>query len=122
MRSPRSFGRPKKRNTAGKSGGTSWRNTTARRKQFLIRQVQGDSMAPTLRAGQIVVGRQTRELKPGDVVIVLFRSLEKIKRIERQQGDLIYLLGDNPAASTDSRSFGWVQAKTIVAKIIWPQL
>jgi type IV secretory pathway protease TraF len=48
--------------------------------------------------------------------------LEKIKRIERQQGDLIYLLGDNPGASTDSRDFGWLPAKTIVAKVVWPKL
>lgn len=79
-------------------------------------------MAPALTAGQLVVGRQTRELRAGDVVIVAHDGLEKIKRIEKQQGDLIYLLGDNPAASTDSRSFGWVQAKTIVAKVVWPKL
>ena|SRR6185369_10940709 len=92
------------------------------KKQFIIRQVQGDSMAPALREGQLVVGRQTRELTPGDVVIVSHNGLEKIKRIEKQQGDLIYLLGDNAAASTDSRSFGWVQAKTIIAKVVWPKL
>jgi len=79
-------------------------------------------MAPALKAGQIVVGRQTRELRPGDVVIVSHDGLEKIKRIERQQGDLIYLLGDNAGASTDSRTFGWVQAKTIIAKVVWPKL
>jgi SOS-response transcriptional repressor LexA len=79
-------------------------------------------MAPALHAGQLVVGRQTRELKPGDVVIVSHNGLEKIKRIERQQGDLIYLLGDNPGASTDSRDFGWLPAKTIVAKVVWPKL
>jgi len=79
-------------------------------------------MAPSLRAGQLVIGRQTRELQPGDVVIVSHNGLEKIKRIEKRQGDLIYLLGDNASASTDSRSFGWVQAKTIIAKVVWPKL
>jgi phage repressor protein C with HTH and peptisase S24 domain len=91
-------------------------------KRFVVRQVQGDSMALTLHEGQLVIGRQTRELKSGDVVIVSHDGLEKIKRIEKQQGDLIYLLGDNAAASTDSRSFGWVQAKHIVAKVVWPKL
>ena len=91
-------------------------------KHFIVRQVQGDSMAPSLHAGQLVIGRQTRELAPGDVVIVSHDGLEKIKRIERQQGDLIYLLGDNAGASTDSRSFGWVQAKHIVAKVVWPKI
>ena len=79
-------------------------------------------MAPALRAGQLVIGRQTRELKAGDVVIVSHDGLEKIKRIEKQQGDLIYLLGDNAGASTDSRQFGWVQASSIVAKVVWPKL
>jgi len=79
-------------------------------------------MAPALHAGQLVIGRQTRELRPGDVVIVSHDGLEKIKRIEKQQGDLIYLLGDNPAASTDSRDFGWVQARSIIAKVVWPKL
>ncbi len=79
-------------------------------------------MAPTLKAGQLVIGRQTRELRAGDVVIVSHNGLEKIKRIERQQGDLIYLLGDNPGVSTDSRDFGWLPAKTIIAKVVWPKL
>jgi hypothetical protein len=34
-------------------------------------------MAPALKAGQLVIGRQTRELSPGDVVIVSHRGLEK---------------------------------------------
>ena len=79
-------------------------------------------MAPALKPGQLVVGRYTRDLRPGDVVIVSHNGLEKVKRIERQQGDLLYLLGDNPGQSTDSRSFGWVQADTIVAKVVWPKL
>jgi phage repressor protein C with HTH and peptisase S24 domain len=79
-------------------------------------------MAPALKPGQLVIGRQTRELRPGDVVIVSHDGLEKIKRIEKQQGDLIYLLGDNAPASTDSRDFGWVQAKAIIAKVVWPKL
>lgn len=79
-------------------------------------------MVPALMPGQLIVGRYTRELRPGDIVIVSHDGLEKIKRIEKQQGDLIYLLGDNPLASTDSRDFGWVQAKHIIAKVVWPKL
>jgi len=79
-------------------------------------------MAPTLAAGQLVLGRVTRELKAGDVVIVSHNGLEKIKRIEKHQGDLIYLLGDNTGSSTDSRDFGWLPAKVILAKVVWPGL
>src|ERR1700759_5631098 len=108
MRSQRSSGRPRRH----KDG----------RKHFIIRQVLGDSMLPALRAGQLVVGRETRDLQAGDVVIVSHNGLEKIKRIAQQQGDLIYLLGDNAAASTDSRDFGWLSAKSIIAKVVWPKL
>lgn len=79
-------------------------------------------MAPTLKAGQLVIGKVTRELKQGDIVIVSHNGLEKIKRIEKHQGDLIYLLGDNAEASTDSRDFGWLPAKVIIAKVVWPVL
>jgi phage repressor protein C with HTH and peptisase S24 domain len=92
------------------------------RAPLLMRQVHGNSMAPTLTDGQLVVGRQTRELAAGDVVIVSHNGLEKIKRIERHEGDLVYLLGDNPGESTDSRTLGWLPAKTILAKVIWPKL
>ena len=91
-------------------------------KHFIMRQVEGDSMAPTLKAGQLVIGKVTRELETGDVVIVSHNGLEKIKRIEKHQGDLIYLLGDNSVSSTDSRNFGWLPAKVIIAKVIWPVL
>lgn len=77
-------------------------------------------MAPTLRAGQLVVGRPARTWNAGDVVIVRHDGLEKIKRIKRREGGLVYLLGDNPAGSTDSRNFGWLPTKDIVAKVIWP--
>jgi len=92
------------------------------RAPLLVRRVHGNSMAPTLVDGQLVVGRQTRELQAGDVVIIIHNELEKIKRIERHEGDLVYLLGDNPTESTDSRTLGWLPAKTILAKVIWPKL
>jgi phage repressor protein C with HTH and peptisase S24 domain len=91
-------------------------------KLFVVRQVRGDSMAPTLTDGQLVVGRQTRDLKAGDVVIISHNGLEKIKRIEHHEGDLVYLLGDNAGASTDSRTLGWLPAKSIIAKVVWPVL
>ena len=79
-------------------------------------------MAPALQDGQLVVGLQTRDLQVGDVVIVSHDGKEKIKRIEQHQGDLIYLLGDNGESSTDSRQFGWLPAKVILAKVVWPKL
>jgi len=107
MKSPQFSGKPRKRRLIV---------------PFILRQVKGDSMVPTLKAGQLVVGRQKRELSVGDVVIASHNGIEKIKRIEKQQGDRIYLLGDNRSASTDSRNFGWLPLETVVAKVVWPKL
>jgi phage repressor protein C with HTH and peptisase S24 domain len=109
MRLRKSSGQPKRYNLPGHG-------------RLVIRQVKGESMAPALLAGQVVFGRRVQALQPGDVVIVAHQGLEKIKRVERTSGDLLYLLGDNSGASTDSRSFGWVQADAVVAKVVWPRL
>lgn len=112
MRSRKSSGKPRRHSQFG----------LRTRAPLLVRQVNGNSMAPTLIDGQLVIGRQTRDLTAGDVVIVSHNGIEKIKRIEHHEGDLVYLLGDNAAESTDSRSYGWLPAKTIVAKVVWPKL
>lgn len=33
----------------------------------------------------------------------------------------VYVVGDNAQASTDSRSFGWLQPDEVIAKVIWPR-
>jgi len=47
-------------------------------------------------------------------------GLEKIKRIEKLKDNRLYILGDNPTASTDSRHFGWLRAEDVLAVVIWP--
>ena len=83
-------------------------------------------MAPRLPSGALVVARgvdgQTR-LRVGDVVVARRPDrpeLEIIKRITAiDAGGAIFLLGDNPAASTDSRQFGPVTRAHIVARVRW---
>lgn len=48
-------------------------------------------------------------------------SLEKIKRIARSEHGRVYLLGDNPQASTDSRTFGWLGEEHIRGVLYWPR-
>ncbi len=79
-------------------------------------------MLPKLTPGRIVLAWSARRLKIGDVVILLHSGLEKIKRIDRIEGETVYVLGDNPTMSTDSRQFGFVPKKQILARIIWPRL
>lgn len=87
---------------------------------MLLRRVVGASMWPTFKQGEIVVGSTNVEnVQVGDVVMVEHEGLEKIKRVARVRPGEVYLLGDNPDASKDSRSFGWLSQGSVKAKIIW---
>ena len=78
-------------------------------------------MAPILKTGKIVVGITTnKNLKKGQVVIFNHSGLEKIKRISDIKDNKLYLLGDNNLSSTDSRSFGWIEVNSVIARVVWP--
>jgi len=77
-------------------------------------------MHPTLRKGMLVLAMRFLHIGPGDVVIVRHDNLEKVKRVEKIRDDKVFLTGDNPDSSTDSRNFGWLPQKAIMAKVIWP--
>lgn len=78
-------------------------------------------MTPTLRPGQVVVIRRTSNATVGDIVMFKHDGIEKIKRVARSQSGRLYVLGDNPAASTDSRSFGWIGIEQLMGKVVWPR-
>ena len=89
---------------------------------LLIRRVEGLSMLPAFNHGKIVVGlRFVRKPKVGDVVIVRHHRLEIIKRVDQIHDGKVYLLGDNPSESTDSRQFGWLPLNAIRAIVFGPQ-
>ncbi|PID33315.1 S26 family signal peptidase [Candidatus Saccharibacteria bacterium] len=75
-------------------------------------------MSPTLVDGQIILAYRPLNLKVGDVVIFKHRNLEKIKRISKISANKIFLTGDNPTASTDSRSFGWMNQDRVKFKVL----
>ena len=104
MTSPRSLPKPKKP------------------KLLLVRRVAGDSMLPTLRAGQLVIAVRPYRLRAGMIVIVYHQGLEKIKRITHIDSGKLFVEGDNAGSSTDSRSFGWLSVDVVIGKVIWPQV
>jgi nickel-type superoxide dismutase maturation protease len=56
-------------------------------------------------------------------VIVLHHPVTNqkiIKRITDLQHSKAYVLGDNKSESSDSRSFGWIDKKNIIGKVIYP--
>jgi nickel-type superoxide dismutase maturation protease len=91
---------------------------------ILLRRIVGNSMLPGFLPGDIVVGVRVlrrHRLRPGQVVIINHGGREKVKRIAEINGDELYVLGDNPQASTDSRHFGWISLSDVKARVIWPR-
>lgn len=86
-----------------------------------LRRVSGDSMQPKLKNGQIILAVSFKRPKTGNVVIFRHNGLEKIKRLVKIRQDEVYILGDNPQLSTDSRTFGWLPISAVKAKVIWPR-
>ena len=83
--------------------------------------VEGRSMEPTLAPGDRLVVVRARGLHAGDVVAVRDpRDLRRVlvKRVGAVLEDGIVLRGDNPGASTDSRSFGPVPAKAVLGRVV----
>jgi nickel-type superoxide dismutase maturation protease len=93
--------------------------------------VEGGSMEPTLYAGERLLirgkllGGASRIVR-GDIAVVpdpREPSRLLVKRVGSVVADRLYLVGDNPEASTDSRVFGAVERDAILGRVIsryWP--
>ncbi|MEV4842948.1 S24/S26 family peptidase [Micromonospora matsumotoense] len=86
--------------------------------------VTGPSMSPTLRHGDaVLVRRGGRPVRPGDVVVAVFRSrpeLLVVKRAVRPQDDGWWLRGDNALVTDDSRAYGVADVLGRVVFRYWP--
>ena len=89
---------------------------------WYLRRVVGKSMKPTFREGQTVLVSLFRRYKEGDIVVAYVNKREVIKRIQEMREDgQVFLVGDNPKYSTDSREYGWVPDRYISGKVVWPR-
>ncbi len=85
-------------------------------------EVVGDSMRPTLEPGDRLVLSRLRRARPGDLVAVADpRQPQRtvVKRLVEVSPAGLTVLGDNPAASTDSRAFGPVSADTVRGRVVY---
>ncbi len=85
-------------------------------------EVAEDSMNPTLRPGDWVLGvRRPARLGRGDVVVVDHPhrpGFEVVKRVAEIGPAGLVLAGDNPDHSTDSRHFGPVAVAAVHARLL----
>jgi type IV secretory pathway protease TraF len=100
-------------------------------------EIAGGSMAPGLVPGDWAIATRTRRLRRGDVVVFEHPArarVDLVKRVAAVSGDRagpgrrlgpgeLFVAGDRPEASTDSRAFGPVRERSVsgrVRLIYWP--
>jgi signal peptidase I len=99
-------------------------------------EVVGGSMMPTLRPGDWLIATRAGSVRRGSVIVLRHpsRDLDLVKRVAAVSGDRVgdralgvgqYLVvGDDPAASTDGRTFGPVERSAIEGVVrfrYWPR-
>lgn len=84
-----------------------------------IAVVEGLSMVPVLSPGERVLVKYGSPFAVDDVVLVQRPDQIDIKRIKRINGWDVFVEGDNIHVSIDSRHYGPVHTKNIIAKVIW---
>lgn len=77
-------------------------------------------MFPTLKDGDAILINRTAKVRAGDIILAnhpFRKSVKILKRVKdfTDKGDL-FLVGDNPPESTDSRAFGAVPIKYLIGK------
>ena len=99
-------------------------------------EVSGSSMRPTLEPGDWALATVPGRVRPGDVVVIEHperTGFEMVKRVVRTSNEraadgiqvigYVWVEGDDPASSTDSRAFGAVPLALVrgrVRLVWWP--
>jgi len=108
----------------------------ARWRPFRV-EVTGTSMRPALEPGDWALGVTARRPRPGDIVVLEHperHGLELVKRVTRVAGGdrpdggklgdrEVWVEGDDPERSTDSRHFGPVRVADVRGRLVlvwWP--
>jgi nickel-type superoxide dismutase maturation protease len=88
--------------------------------------VEGESMAPALHPGQVVLVTSLpflwNPLRPGDIVVAespVGGGRLLVKRVVARDAEgMVVLMGDNSDRSIDSRHFGSIPAAGVLGKVV----
>ena len=83
-------------------------------------------MAPALRHGDQLVVRYGGSVRPGDVIVVALPGRPPaVKRLMEVDAEgSVWVEGDNPFGSTDSRELGSLPASAVLGRVVarlWPR-
>ena len=85
-------------------------------------RIVGPSMEPALANGDLVLVVRSRTYRPGQVLVVEHPSRPSLLLVKRcirlLDGDQLWIEGDNPQSSEDSRSFGPVPKKQVRGRVL----
>ena len=85
-------------------------------------EVVGDSMLPTLLPGDRLLVLRPAQVRLGDLVAVADPRLAGrtlVKRVAARGPEGVTVLGDNPAASTDSRALGLLSPGAVRGRAVY---
>lgn len=88
---------------------------------FTTVRIVGPSMAPALRNGEVYLARRGARVGVGDVIVLRHPQrpdLLTVKWVVRGEPGGLWVEGDNPGASSDSREFGLVPPTAVVGRIV----
>ena len=83
--------------------------------------VVGQSMKPTIDEGDELLIAQRKSVRVGDIVVLEHPRdsdtviLKRVKRLD--EGGVVWIEGDNPDESTDSRQFGQVRRSELTGVV-----
>jgi len=79
-------------------------------------------MSPILKSGTTIYGlRWFNTLKIDDIVIVDHEGREKIKLLTKIKDDQVYLTSGNRKKKQSIQDLGFVNIKSVKARVIWPR-